>query len=85
MLDSLENQFLINFYKKHFSLILFYQKYNDINLFLASILPLKMNEHIFYNKYLKVDQNACFNIFIQTLNQSDSNFWFENRKKPYIC
>lgn len=80
ILDSLENQFLISSYKKHFSLILFYQKYNDINLFLASMFPLKMNEHIFYNRYIKVNQNACFNIFIETLNQSDSDLWFENRK-----
>lgn len=78
ILDSLKNRFLISSYKKHFSLILFYQKYNDINLSLASIFPLKMNEHIFYNKHIKIDINACFNIFIETLNQSDSNHWFEN-------
>lgn len=49
-------------------------------MYLTSIFPLNFNENLFYNKYIKVDKNAYFNIFIETLNQSDSDLWFENRK-----
>lgn len=80
VIGNIENQLLIDSYKKHFSLISFNQKYNDINLNLFNMFPLKVNESNFYFKNINVDKNSCFNILIKTLNQADSNFWFENRK-----
>lgn len=61
-------------------MILLNQTYNDINLNLSNMFPLKLNESNYYFKNINVDKNACFNIFIKTLNQADSQFWFENRK-----
>lgn len=52
----------------------------NISLSLSNIFPLKLNENIFYYKYIYVDNKKRFNIFIETINQSESNYWLENRK-----
>lgn len=81
IIGNIENEFLICSYKKHFALISYYQKYNNISLSLSNIFPLKLNENIFYYKYIYVDNKKSFNIFIETINQSESNLnWLENRK-----
>lgn len=78
IIDKIEFEQIINMNKTHIPTIFFKQNQNS-KLIKLAIFPLNFLEHNFYYKNIYLTKSKVFEIFIQTLSQTESEQWKKER------